>query len=107
MAACDRRVPAHRTGCTCTAVRGQDYSHGWALHRVEGSDWRLCRYQGGFQGTGHRTHQAVSCCGGRRGKRDSAGVRGLTMRFMMLMIPKGYEQAKPGAMPDPERVAAM
>jgi hypothetical protein len=29
------------------------------------------------------------------------------MRFMMLMIPKGYEQAKPGAMPSPEAVAAM
>src|SRR5581483_7843979 len=30
-----------------------------------------------------------------------------TMRFMMLMIPKGYEQAKPGTMPDPKAVAAM
>jgi hypothetical protein len=29
------------------------------------------------------------------------------MRFMMLMIPKGYESAKPGAMPDAEKVAAM
>jgi len=29
------------------------------------------------------------------------------MRFMMLMIPKGYEQAKPDAMPTPEAVAAM
>ena len=29
------------------------------------------------------------------------------MRFMMLMIPKGYESAKPGTMPDPEAVAAM
>lgn len=29
------------------------------------------------------------------------------MRFMMLMIPKGYEKAKPGTMPDPEKVAAM
>lgn len=29
------------------------------------------------------------------------------MRFMMLMIPKGYESAKPGAMPDPEAVAKM
>ena len=29
------------------------------------------------------------------------------MRFMMLMIPKGYETAAPGAMPDPEAVAAM
>jgi hypothetical protein len=31
----------------------------------------------------------------------------MTMRFMMLMIPKGYEQAAPGATPDAERVAAM
>jgi hypothetical protein len=29
------------------------------------------------------------------------------MRFMMLMIPKGYETAKPGTMPEPEAVAAM
>jgi hypothetical protein len=31
----------------------------------------------------------------------------MTMRFMMLMIPKGYESAKPGTMPDPKAVAAM
>ena len=29
------------------------------------------------------------------------------MRFMMLMIPKGYESAEPGAMPDAGHVAAM
>jgi hypothetical protein len=29
------------------------------------------------------------------------------MRFMMLMIPKGYETAAPGAMPDPKAIAAM
>jgi hypothetical protein len=29
------------------------------------------------------------------------------MRFMMLMIPKGYENAKPGTMPDAKAVAAM
>jgi hypothetical protein len=29
------------------------------------------------------------------------------MRFMMLMIPKGYEKAKAGAMPDAKAVAAM
>ena len=29
------------------------------------------------------------------------------MRYMMLMIPKGYETAKPGTMPDPKAVAAM
>src|SRR2546430_15656232 len=29
------------------------------------------------------------------------------MRFMMLMIPKGYEKAQPGAMPDAKTVAAM
>src|SRR6202043_1608740 len=31
----------------------------------------------------------------------------VTMRFMMLMIPKGYEKAEPGAMPDAKAVAAM
>src|SRR5262249_2823068 len=30
-----------------------------------------------------------------------------TMRFMMLMIPKGYEAAVPGTMPDAKAVAAM
>lgn len=29
------------------------------------------------------------------------------MRFMLLMIPKGYETAEPGAMPDAKAVAAM
>lgn len=29
------------------------------------------------------------------------------MRFMMLMIPKGYENAEPGTMPDAAAVAAM
>lgn len=29
------------------------------------------------------------------------------MRFMMLMIPRGYEKAAPGTMPDAEAVAAM
>lgn len=29
------------------------------------------------------------------------------MRFMMLMIPKGYEAAQPGVMPDAAAVAAM
>jgi hypothetical protein len=29
------------------------------------------------------------------------------MRFMMLMIPKGYERAAPGAMPDLKAVEAM
>src|SRR5512140_686485 len=29
------------------------------------------------------------------------------MRFMMLMIPKGYETAAPGTMPDPKAIEAM
>jgi hypothetical protein len=29
------------------------------------------------------------------------------MRFMMLMIPKGYENAQPGTMPDPKAVTNM
>jgi len=29
------------------------------------------------------------------------------MRFMMLMIPKGYEKAAPGTLPDPQAMAAM
>jgi hypothetical protein len=29
------------------------------------------------------------------------------VRFMMLMIPKGYEKAAPGAMPDAKAIAAM
>jgi hypothetical protein len=31
----------------------------------------------------------------------------MTMRFMLLMIPKGYEKAAAGAMPDPKAVEAM
>lgn len=31
----------------------------------------------------------------------------MAMRFMLLMIPKGYEQAAPGAMPDAKAVEAM
>src|SRR5712664_133596 len=31
----------------------------------------------------------------------------ISMRFMMLMIPKGYEKADPGTMPDAKAVAAM
>src|SRR5688572_33374241 len=31
----------------------------------------------------------------------------MTMRFMMLMIPKGYEKAAPGTIPDAKAVAAM
>jgi len=31
----------------------------------------------------------------------------IAMRFMLLMIPKGYEQAEPGAVPSAEAVAAM
>jgi hypothetical protein len=33
--------------------------------------------------------------------------RSMTMRFMMLMIPKGYEAAAPGTMPPADAVAAM
>lgn len=29
------------------------------------------------------------------------------MRFMMLVIPKGYEKAAPGTMPDPQQVEEM
>ena len=29
------------------------------------------------------------------------------MRFMMLVIPKGYEKAVPGTLPDAKAVAAM
>ena len=29
------------------------------------------------------------------------------MRFMLLMIPKGYGNAKPGSMPDPKAIQAM
>ena len=34
-------------------------------------------------------------------------MKEMTMRFMMLMIPKGYEKAAPGTMPDAKAVAAM
>jgi hypothetical protein len=34
-------------------------------------------------------------------------IEGEAMRFMMLMIPKGYETAAPGAMPSADAMAAM
>jgi len=34
-------------------------------------------------------------------------IKEIVMRFMMLMIPKGYEKAKPGTMPDAQAVEAM
>src|SRR5204863_7757745 len=40
----------------------------------------------------------------------SAGIQSIRrtrMRFMMLMIPGGYETAAPGTMPEAEAVAAM
>ena len=43
--------------------------------------------------------------------RPSAGPasnqEGKTMRFMMLMIPKGYEKAAPGTLPDRKAIEAM
>src|SRR6476646_9390005 len=43
-----------------------------------------------------------------QGNAVPAGANGgITMRFMMLMIPRGYESAEPGAMPDANAVAAM
>jgi hypothetical protein len=38
---------------------------------------------------------------------DRRVIGDTTMRFMMLMIPKGYEKAVPGTMPDAKGVAAM
>jgi hypothetical protein len=45
----------------------------------------------------------------RRGacSKSNLNHRSESMRFMMLMIPKGYESAKPGTMPDAKAVAAM
>src|SRR6266496_6120780 len=50
----------------------------------------------------------------RSGRKEVAELRpstattgSITMRFMMLMIPKGYEKAAPGTMPDAKSVAAM
>src|SRR5215468_10009311 len=42
-----------------------------------------------------------------RSSARSANKEQIPMRFMMLMIPKGYAAAAPGTMPDPERVEAM
>src|SRR6266481_5246467 len=44
----------------------------------------------------------------RRSNKTSTDCnRTTTMRFMMLMIPRGYEAAAPGAMPPADAVAAM
>src|SRR5215208_8195834 len=39
--------------------------------------------------------------------RPGPAHRSDAMRFMMLMIPKGYEHAAPGTMPDADKVAEM
>jgi hypothetical protein len=46
----------------------------------------------------------TSIAAGRLKRRQN---RSVTMRFMMLMIPRGYETAAPGTMPPVEAVAAM
>src|SRR4029077_19847155 len=38
---------------------------------------------------------------------EEKGQRRTVMRFMMLMIPRGYESAAPGTMPPADAVAAM
>jgi hypothetical protein len=45
--------------------------------------------------------------GGHRHEVIHTGNAETTMRFMMLMIPRGYETAKPGTMPDAKAVEAM
>jgi hypothetical protein len=42
-----------------------------------------------------------------RTTRPDTNARRNDMRFMMLMIPKGYETAEPGTVPDAAAVAAM
>jgi hypothetical protein len=42
-----------------------------------------------------------------RDVRPGPATRSDAMRFMMLMIPKGYENAAPGTMPDAGKVAEM
>ena len=42
-----------------------------------------------------------------RGHEAEPSLEELAMRFMMLMIPKGYERAAPGTVPDAKAVAAM
>jgi hypothetical protein len=44
---------------------------------------------------------------GSSGAAEEGEKENTIMRFMMLMIPKGYEQSAPGTMPDAKAVAAM
>src|SRR5713226_7237897 len=50
-------------------------------------------------GSARQRRSQPACC--------SKSKRSVTMRFMMLMIPKGYEKAQPGTMPPADAVAAM
>src|SRR5690606_27301914 len=62
---------------------------------------------------GWRVDHALVCSTCYQGEVSERGLRDptiegvLAMRFMMLMIPKGYEQAAPGTMPDADAVGAM
>jgi hypothetical protein len=75
-----------------------------AASRLRLDDWHLTkkRYHDAILGDGQTSE------GGRIHDRSDPIVFGDTkMRFMMLMIPKGYEHAAPAALPDAQAVATM
>src|ERR1700680_4348260 len=55
----------------------------------------------------HSRPQMCNCTSGNDGKICKRTRKDPTMRFMMLMIPLGYETAAPGTMPPADAVAAM
>jgi hypothetical protein len=54
-----------------------------------------------------RLDYRVKTVGGNARKPAARRRTEKTMRFMMLMIPRGYEDAAPGTMPDPKAVEKM
>src|SRR5713226_657228 len=86
------RLPRLCRNGTCVTLASRFGAAGWARHACDLSSIARKGDEGVDPGAARSSsHQ-------RRHK---------AMRFMMLMIPKGYESAAPGAMPTPEQVAAM
>src|SRR5206468_678567 len=59
------------------------------------------------KGRNFREQMSASQIAARPHDRDGNRLERDDMRFMMLMIPKGYETAAPGTMPPADAVAAM
>src|ERR1035438_1939507 len=95
-----REVGRVRTG-RCMRRRREREHEGDGTERKPGTDGTVHAAQRRRLGTVSSVPRFSRRCARTRRRGETI------MRFMMLMIPKGYETAAPGAMPDPKAVAAM